>query len=188
MAEKKQKAETSMKADWIHNSGGVGGTGGEAPWIHPGGPQKQEWGWRMWLWPIGLLGPLIGSVISIVILIIILWLLKFLNVMLQSLFITQFIDAVTSNIVWIFGFFLFMAYAKFLMMRSRSAYYVFHPLSEAVSTTFVAWVLGWLLKYAGEAMAVPLISAIGTTISASLVYIFAFVLILNYAALLFSRR
>lgn len=142
----------------------------------------------MWLWPIGLLGPLIGSIISIVILIIILWLLKFVNVMLQSLFITQFIEAVTANIIWIFGFFLFTSYAKFLMMRSRSAYYVFHPLSEAVSTTFVAWVLGWLLNYAGEAMAVPLISTIGAALSASLVYIFAFVLILNYVALIFSRR
>jgi|SRR3989344_6078663 len=157
-------------------------------WVHPGGQQKQEWGWRMWLWPIGLLGPLIGSIISIVVLIAILWALKFLNVMLQSLFITQFIDAVTANIIWIFGFFLFTSYAKFLMMRSRSAYYVFHPLSEAVSTTFVAWVLGWLLRYAGEAISVPLISTIGSALSASLVYIFAFVLILNYAALLFSKR
>jgi len=108
--------------------------------------------------------------------------------MLQSLFITQFIEAVTANIIWIFGFFLFTAYAKFLMMRSKSAYYVFHPISEAVSTTFVAWVLGWLLKYAGDAMAVPLISMIGAALSASLAYIFAFVLILNYVGLLFHRN
>ena len=166
------------------------GTTAKAEWIHPGAQQKRkdEWGWRFWFWPIGLLGPLIGSIISIVVLIAILWALKFLNVMLQSLFITQFIDAVTSNIAWIFGFFLFTAYAKFLMMRSRSAYYVFHPLSEAVSTTFVAWVLGWLLKYAGEAMAVPLISTIGAVLSASLVYVFAFVLILNYVGLVFEKR
>jgi len=160
----------------------------QGEWVHPGEPQKQGWGWRFWFWPIGLLGPLIGSIISIVVLIAILWALKFVNVMLQSLFITQFIEAVTANIIWIFGFFLFTAYAKFLMMRSKSAYYVFHPISEAVSTTFVAWVLGWLLKYAGDAMAVPLISMIGAALSASLAYIFAFVLILNYVGLLFHRN
>lgn len=158
----------------------------QGEWRHPWEQQKQEWGWRMWLWPIGLLGPLIGSIISIIILIAILWGLKFVNAILQSVFITQVIGAIDANVIWFFAFFLFTSYAKFLMMRSRSAYYLFHPLSEAVSTTFVAWILGWLMNYVGAAIAVPLISQIGLLISASLLYIFAFVLVLNYIGLIFE--
>jgi len=159
----------------------------QGEWVHPW--QEQEgWGWRVWLWPIGLLGPLIGSAISIVVLVAILWLLKSINMILQSLFISQLIGAATANIAWIFGFFLFTSYAKFLMMHSRAAYMSLHPLSEAVSTTFVAWVLGWLLRHAGDAMSVPMIGTLGKALSASLVYIFAFVLILSYLGLLFSKR
>jgi len=151
-------------------------------WVHPD-QQKQGWGWRMWLWPIGLLGPLIGSILSIVILIAILWGLKFVNVMFQSVFIAQIISSVTENIALFFAFFLFTSYMKFFMMRSRAAYMFLHPLSEAVATLFTAWILGWLLSYAGEVTSVQLVSEIGSLISANLLIIFAFVLVLGYASI-----
>ena len=159
----------------------------QGEWVHPD-QQKQGWGWRMWLWPIGLLGPLIGSIISIVILIAILWGLKFVNVILQSGFITQIIGSVDANIALFFAFFLFTSYAKFFMMRSRAAFMFLHPLSEAVSTLFAAWILGWLLSYTGEVTNVPLVSYAGGLISANLLPIFLFVLVLGYLSIAMGRQ
>lgn len=165
--------------------------GKQAPkgeWQHPGEQQKQQWGWRSWLWPIGLLGPLIGSIISIVILIGVLWGLKFTNVILQSEFITQIISSVGENIALFFVFFLFTSYAKFFMMRSRTAYMLLHPLSEAAAVLFTAWILGWLLGYAGEVTNVPLVAQAGGLISANLLPIFAAVLVLGYLSIAMGRQ
>ena len=160
----------------------------QGEWQHPWEQQKQQWGWRSWLWPIGLLGPLIGSIISIVILIAILWGLKFTNAILQSDFITQIISSVGENITLFFVFFLFTSYAKFFMMRSRAAFMLLHPLSEAASTLFAAWILGWLLSYSGEVTNVPLVAQAGGLISANLLPIFAAVLVLGYLSIAMGRQ
>jgi len=176
MAEKK-------KGEWI-NKGRAGET-----WYHPLEENAGKgWGWGWIFFPFGLIGPLIGAVIGIIFIIISLWALKFVNVAVQSQFISLMIGAVTANIWVFFLFSLAMGYLDYLIKRSPLAFFTLYPVSNAAGITFTAWVLSWVFRTVGAFSGVEALLWLGTLARENLAWIFIIFLILGYISLLAARK
>ena len=176
MAEKKN-------AEWINK-----GHAGEN-WYRPFEQNAGKgWGWGWIFFPFGLIGPAIGAVIGIIFIIISLWTLKFVNVAVQSQFISLMISAVTANIWVFFLFSLAMGYLDYLIKRSPLAFFTLYPVSNAAGITFAAWILSWVFRTVGAFSGVGALLSLGTLARANLAWIFVIFLILGYLSLSVAKK
>ena len=165
----------------------------QGEWMGPGYQQwnamkGRRWWSGWWMWPFGLIGPLIGSAIMLVFLIIALWVLKFANAAIQSQFISLLISATAANIWVFFAFSIVMGYLDFIIKRSPFAYMTLWPAQNGLAVTFAAWVIAWIFKTVGFLASVDFLLQIGSLLRANLAWVFVFFLALGYLTVFVAGR
>ena len=149
--------------------------------------RQRRWsGW--WMWPFGLIGPLVGAVFSIVFIVVALWVMRFVNAGIQSGFVSLMVGAVASTIWVFFAFALVMGYLDYLTKRSPMAYMVLWPVSNSLGITFFAWIASWVLRTIGELSSVAVLSQAGGVLRQNLLPVFIAFAAIGYISLWMVRR
>ena len=149
--------------------------------------RQRRWsGW--WMWPFGLIGPLVSAVFSIVFIVVALWALRFVNGGIQSEFVSLMVGAVASTIWVFFAFALVMGYLDYLTKRSAMAYVVLWPLSDSLGITFFAWIASWVLRTIGELSSVAMLGQAGEALRQNLLPVFIVFAAIGYISLWMVRR
>ena len=148
--------------------------------------QRRWGGW--WMWPFGLIGPLVGAVFGIVFIVVALWVMRFVNAGIQSEFVSLMIGAAASTIWVFFAFALVMGYLDYLTKRSPMAYVVLWPVSNSLGITFFAWIAAWILRTIGELASVAMLGQAGMVLRQNLLPVFVVFAAIGYISLWMVRR
>ena len=147
-----------------------------------------SWWGGWWMWPFGLIGPLIGAGFTLLFVVVAVMCLKFVTAGVQSEFLSLMIGAVAASIWVFFAFSLIMGYFDFLIKRHPMAYLVLWPLSNSLGIALSAWIISWVLRTVGELASVALLVQAGALLKAYLLPIFVVFAAIGYVSLWMMER
>jgi len=150
--------------------------------------KKWEKEWRDW-WFIsfGFIGPLVGSIIGIVFLSFGILVLRFINLPLDSGFISGLSTFILAKLHWFFAAFLFFGYSDYFSRRYSKTYWVVSPLINSIGAVFVIWVGTWILTIINNYAQSSLLAAVSNVLYENLVGIFFLFLIFGYIVVIVKK-
>jgi len=140
-----------------------------------------------WFFSFGFIGPLIGSIIGIIFLALGLWVLKFVNLPLNSTFITSLSDFIMTKMHWFFAFFLFFGYSDYFSKRYQKTFWIVSPIFNSIGIVIVIWVVTWLLNLINNFANSSVISFVSKFLYLNLSGIFFVFFVLGYAMVFIKK-
>jgi hypothetical protein len=140
-----------------------------------------------WFGTLGFIGPLIGSIFGIICLALVVWVLKFINLPLNSSFITSLSNFILSKLHWFFAFFLFFGYNDYFSKRYSKTYWIISPITNSIGVVFVVWIAIWILNLINTFAGSAAISFVANFLYLNLAGIFFIFLVLGYAIMFIKK-
>lgn len=140
-----------------------------------------------WFFSFGFIGPLIGSIFGIICLAFGIWILKFVNLPLNSNFISALSNFFITKMHWFFAFFLFFGYSDYFNKRYQKTFWLVSPVFNSVGIVIVIWVVTWLLNLINGFINSSAISFVSRFLYLNLTGIFFVFLVLGYAIVFIKK-
>lgn len=143
----------------------------------------KEWekGWKGWWFrTFGFVGPFVSGVFGFVCLVVGIWILSFVNVTLQSSFISLLTSAILRNLHWFLVASLFFAYDDYFEKMHRHNYWIVKPVTGGLRLVFIMWIGIWLLKAANAYSSSHLVTAVVGFLAENFWGIFVLFVVLGY--------
>lgn len=146
-----------------------------------------------WYRTFGPVGPVISGVIMVLGILLVGLFVTFLNSFSESLVLLQIYAFLYNNLVVFFIVFLFISYGDFFSKAYPEHYWKISPFFNAITVSFLVWLLSWALSILGSLFAEPLFAGITfgdlSTFSFYLVFlVFPVVVILGYAVTFIKKQ
>lgn len=148
--------------------------------------RDKEWKYR-WFGVFGFIGPLIGSILGVVFLGILIWLLKFINLPLNSSFISSVSNFLFVNLHWFFAVFLFFGYSDYFSKRFHITFWIVSPITTSIGTIIVIWISTWVLNLINASVQSSLIASVSNFLRANLLSLFIIFLVLGYVIVIIKK-
>lgn len=148
--------------------------------------RDKEWKYR-WFGVFGFIGPLIGSILGLVFLGILIWLLKFINLPLNSSFISSVSNFLFVNLHWFFAVFLFFGYSDYFSKRFHTTFWIVSPITTSIGTIIVIWISTWVLNLINASVQSSLIASVSNFLRANLLSLFIIFLVLGYVIVIIKK-
>ncbi len=140
-----------------------------------------------WFGTLDFIGPFIGSVFGVICLALGVWLLKFVNLPLESSFISSLSNFILSKLHWFFAVFLFLGYNDYFSKRYSKTFWIISPFTNSIGVVFVIWVAVWILNLINNFAGSSVIAFVSNLLYLNLTGIFFVFLVLGYA-IVFIRK
>lgn len=171
--------------DWGQTSGKDMGEAGKCCVEQFGNDMQHGRHWResrsgMWIYSLGIAGPLIGSVIGMFFLVVGVVFLNLINLILWSPFISAVAGFLWANISIFFVLMLFMGYGKYLSRMHPLAAWIFPPIAACVGIVIFLWIGAFILGLLNTHINSAFIADIALYINQNLFGIFFVLLVFFY--------
>jgi hypothetical protein len=140
-----------------------------------------------WFFSLGFIGPLIGSIFGIICLAFGLWILKFVNLPLNSSFISGLSSFILSKMHWFFAVFLFFGYSDYFSKRYQKTFWIVSPIFNSIGIVVVVWFVTWMLNLINGFASSTVISFVSNFLYLNLTGIFFVFLVLGYAIVFIKK-
>jgi hypothetical protein len=140
-----------------------------------------------WFGTLGFIGPLIGSIFGVVCLAFGVWVLKFINLPLNSSFISSLSNFILTNLHWFFAIFLFFGYNDYFSKRYPKTYWIISPFTNSIGVIFVVWIAVWILNLINKFTDSAVISFVSNFLYLNLLRIFFVFLVLGYTIIFIKK-
>ena len=140
-----------------------------------------------WFRTFGLMSPLVGSIFGIIFLAFGLWVLSFINLSLESVFISDISSFFFANLHWLFAAFLFFGYSNYFSMKFPKTYWLVSPIIGGLGAVFVLWVSASVLKIINVYASSNFIAILSGFVYGNLWGIFFALVVFGYAVILFRK-
>jgi len=144
--------------------------------------------WKFWWFKtFGFIGPLIVSIFGVVIISLGVLALKFVNLPLNSNFISALSNFIFSNLYWIFAAFLAFNYLEYFSKRYAKTYWMISPIIGSIGILVMIFVAVWILNFINIFAQSNFIFYFSNFLYTNMIGIFFVFLVLGYAVI-FIRK
>ena len=147
---------------------------------------ERDWKER-WFWPWGILGPLLGSVFGIIGLVILVWLLKFINLPINSTFISALANFLLVNLPWFFAASLFFGYNAYFARRFRKIYWIISPITTGICIVIALWLAILVLNFVNIFIALKALAYTSSILYSVMIALFVLFVVLGYIGIIFKK-